>query len=203
VLEILERVHSREDGDLRSGELGPIVAWLTLPYEIRQKSRFRARLDQGDEAFVVLPRGTLLRDGDVLVATDGSLVGVRAAPETVSVASAADGLSLLRGAYHLGNRHVTLQIAEHQLVYQHDHVLDAMLERFGLRVTQHSAPFEPEAGAYHAHSHAVSSHAHDTANHPESTIPESYSRQTADGSAVDPSDIPTQVEFVKRKRQQW
>ncbi|HMJ14883.1 MAG TPA: urease accessory protein UreE [Polyangiaceae bacterium] len=140
------------EGDTGTAPASSPAALLTLAYDARQKSRFRARLDDGREAAVLLPRGTVLRDGDVLVAEDGTLARIRAQPELVSVARAPDGIGALRAAYHLGNRHVALQITEQQLVYRHDHVLDAMLRQLGLLVTEERLPFEPEAGAY-GHSH--------------------------------------------------
>ena len=135
----------------------PAQATLTLPFELRQKSRLRTRLDSGEEVGLFLPRGTVLRHGDRLRATDGRVVEVRAAPETVSTARAADSLLLARAAYHLGNRHVALQIGSGWLRYLHDHVLDGMARELGLTVLCEQAPFEPEAGAYggggHHHGH--------------------------------------------------
>jgi urease accessory protein len=129
---------------------------LSLPFELRQKSRQRARLASGEEVAIDLPRGRLLRGGDLLLASDGRVVQVIAAPELVSQASAADPRSLARGAYHLGNRHVPLEVGEGFLRYQHDHVLDRMVRGLGLEVGSEQAPFEPEGGAYgqgHAHGH--------------------------------------------------
>src|SRR5262245_53112460 len=97
---------------------------LTLPFELRQKSRLRVRLDSGQDAAVVLPRGGVLLDGDLLRADDGTVVRVRAAVEEVSTASASDATALLRAAYHLGNRHVAVQIGTGFVRYLHDHVLD-------------------------------------------------------------------------------
>ncbi|AOV15989.1 urease accessory protein UreE [Acidihalobacter aeolianus] len=131
-------------------------ATLTLPFELRQRSRLRAHLDDGGEVGLFLPRGGVLRHGDRLRAADGRVVEVRAAPETVSTARAASRLDLLRAAYHLGNRHVPLQVAEDWLRYAHDHVLDDMVRGLGLEVAVEQAPFEPEAGAYgggHGHGH--------------------------------------------------
>jgi len=85
----------------------------------------------------------------VLLADDGSCIRVDAAPEELSVVKSDDHFQLLRAAYHLGNRHVMLQITPGQLAYQHDHVLDDMLRGLGLRVECVIAPFHPEAGAYH------------------------------------------------------
>ncbi len=104
-------------------------------------------------------RGTILREGDLLLADDGRAVRVVAAPEMVSTVSAEDPLTLMRAAYHLGNRHVPLQIGEGWLRYQHDHVLDDMVRGLGLSVRVEEAPFEPEAGAYGGHS-ALAPHAH-------------------------------------------
>lgn len=131
---------------------------LTLPFESRIKSRMRVILDDGREAGLFLPRGSSLRDGDYLIAEDGSAVLVRAAPETVSEVRCDDPLQLARACYHLGNRHVALQIAPGLLRYQHDHVLDEMLLGLGLTVTVCQAPFEPEPGAYGGHGHAHHSH---------------------------------------------
>jgi len=123
-------------------------ATLTLPFEQRQKSRLRIRLDNGQDAGLFLPRGTVLRHGDRLRATSGLVVEVRAAPEAVSTARADDALLLARAAYHLGNRHVALQLGPGWLRYPHDHVLDDMTRELGLTVSREQAPFEPEAGAY-------------------------------------------------------
>jgi len=140
----------------------PATTTLTLPFELRQKSRLRATLDNGAEAGLFLERGTLLRHGDLLRADSGEIIEVRAAPEDVSTARAADALLLARACYHLGNRHVPLQVGDGWLRYLHDHVLDDMLLHMGLDVTFERAPFEPEGGAYageaHGHAHA---HEHD------------------------------------------
>ncbi len=142
---------------------------MTLPFELRKKSRMRAILDSGAEAAVVLERGRILRSGDLLRASNGSIVEVRAAAEAVSTVRSRDILSLMRGAYHLGNRHVPLQVGDGFLRYQRDHVLDDMVRQLGLEVAAEMAPFEPEPGAYggghghsdgHGHSHSHGAHAH-------------------------------------------
>jgi urease accessory protein len=134
---------------------------LVLPFGDRSKSRLLAKLDNGEEAGLFLERGSVLRHGDLLLADDGRVVEVEAATETVSTVHTGDGLMLARASYHLGNRHVALQIGPGWLRYQHDHVLDDMLRGFGLEVKVGQAPFEPEGGAYvsapHAHAH---SHSH-------------------------------------------
>ncbi|BBA34750.1 urease accessory protein [Methylocaldum marinum] len=127
---------------------------LTLLFEARQKSRLLVCLDSGAEAGVFLPRGTVLRDGDRLLADDGLVVLVRAAAEPVSVVRTADALLFARACYHLGNRHVALQIESGELRYLRDHVLDDMVRGLGLTVEHALMPFEPERGAYHgAHQH--------------------------------------------------
>ncbi|MFT3905091.1 MAG: urease accessory protein UreE [Steroidobacteraceae bacterium] len=137
---------------------------LVLPYETRSRSRFRARLSDGQEVGVILERGQVLRGGDWLQMDDGRAVRVDAAPETVSTVQAADPWQLARAAYHLGNRHVALQVGAGWLRYQHDHVLDEMVRGLGLPLEVGQAPFEPEPGAYYsaagAHSHQHLLHHH-------------------------------------------
>lgn len=126
---------------------------LTLPYEARQKSRLLARTDSGADVGLFLPRGTMLRGGDVLTGPDGAVVRIVAAPEAVSVIRTADPLLFARACYHLGNRHVALQIGPGELRYLADHVLDEMARGLGLAVEHASLPFEPESGAYSGHGH--------------------------------------------------
>jgi urease accessory protein len=126
---------------------------LTLPFELRQRSRLRARLDGGDEVAVLLPRGRVLRGGDLLLASDGAVIEVRAAEEAVSTVTAGDAMLLSRCAYHLGNRHVALEVGAGYLRYPRDHVLDAMVEALGGTVKHETVGFEPEAGAYGGHGH--------------------------------------------------
>lgn len=132
---------------------------LVLPFDLRSRSRFRARLVSGEEVGVVLTRGQILRDGDCLLTEDGRVVQISAAPEQVSTVSSPNAGLLARAAYHLGNRHVALQVGEGWLRYGTDHVLDDMVRGLGLAVSTEQAPFEPEAGAYHGHEHGT--HAHD------------------------------------------
>lgn len=126
---------------------------LTLPFERRTKSRQRAVLDGGDEILLDLPRGRALKDGDLLRAEDGAVILVRAASERLSRAAAGDAHALARACYHLGNRHVAVQIGALTATYLEDHVLDAMVRQLGLTVTSCTAPFEPETGAYGHHHH--------------------------------------------------
>ncbi|WP_186015943.1 urease accessory protein UreE [Burkholderia gladioli] len=132
---------------------------LTLAYDARCRSRFAATLDSGEELAVVLPRGTVLADGDVLVADDGALVRVVAAAEAVMRVRAPDALTFTRAAYHLGNRHTPVEIGLDTLKLEYDPVLADMLTRLGARVERVEAPFQPEAGAYgggHRHGHDAS-----------------------------------------------
>lgn len=148
-------------------------ATLSLPIDKRIKSRLKVTLDDGREAGLFLSRGEILRDGDLLQSTEGLVIRVQAAPETVSTVHSDNALALARACYHLGNRHVPLQIAASWVRYQHDHVLDDMVQGLGLVVTVEQAPFEPEAGAYksgghgHTHSHSQGdghSHVHGDAS---------------------------------------
>lgn len=131
---------------------------LTLDFEARSKSRLRATLDDGNDVAIILPRGNRLRPGDLLGSEDGLVVAVKAATEKVSVVKTSDQLLLARACYHLGNRHVALQILPSELRYLHDHVLDNMVRKLGLDVSLNEAPFEPETGAYGDHAHLHGDH---------------------------------------------
>lgn len=132
---------------------------LALTAEERTRSRLRFDTEQGVTAQLVLPRGTVLRDGDLLRADDGAtLVRVHAKPEPVLTARTDDGRTLLCAAYHLGNRHVPVEVGRDYVRLSPDSVLADMLRQLGLFVIEEVAPFQPEAGAYggHAHSHSNS-----------------------------------------------
>jgi urease accessory protein len=131
-----------------------------LPWDVRQKSRFDTTDSAGRHLGVFLPRGQVVRGGDVLVAEDGSLVQVQAAPEAVLVvrhcSEHGSPFDLLRAAYHLGNRHVALELQGDHLKLEPDHVLADLLRSMHLIVSDENAAFEPEAGAYaaeHGHGH--------------------------------------------------
>lgn len=133
---------------------------VALTFEQRQKSRYRTRMCSGRELGWFLARGIVLADGDGLRCSDGSLVRVSAAAETVSEVHAATHLDLARAAYHLGNRHVALQLMPDRLLYLYDEVLDQMVRGLGLQVQTRQLPFNPERGAYHsAHLHPEDTHA--------------------------------------------
>lgn len=150
-----------------SGPAAPDTT-VTLPLHLRIKSRLRVTLDDGRDAGILLERGSTLQDGDLLRADDGLTVLVRAADEALSMVRSDDPLLLARACYHLGNRHMSIQIAAGELRYLHDHVLDDMLRGLGLTVTVEQAPFEPEPGAYggsaeghnHNHGHNHGHHHH-------------------------------------------
>jgi len=152
------------------------AATVVLDWDTRQKSRFDACDSQGRALGVFLPRGSVVRGGDVLVAEDGSLIQVLAQPQAVMRVTpcAAHGtpFDLVRAAYHLGNRHVQLELNADHLQFEPDHVLAGMLQQMHLNVTEQLAPFEPEGGAYaagaagHGHAHHGDPAPHDHAeNH--------------------------------------
>ncbi|MGZ5260287.1 MAG: urease accessory protein UreE [Burkholderiales bacterium] len=128
-------------------------ARLTLPFELRQKSRLRTRLESGEDVWLILARGEILRGGDLLVATDGRVVQIVAQPEQLLHVECDTPFALARAAYHLGNRHVPVEVGDGYLHLAADHVLEQMLLGLGAHVSGIEAPFEPEAGAYGAHTH--------------------------------------------------
>ena len=138
-----------------------VHAQLKLPFDLRQKSRLRTKLVDGEEAWLMLPRGEILRGGDLLQATDGRIVEVVSETEDVLHVTCIDAAALARAAYHLGNRHVPVQVGDGFLRIAADHVLADMLSGLGASLTPMCAAFEPEAGAYgggyHHHSDEDSS----------------------------------------------
>ena len=146
---------------------------ITLDWDTRQKSRFDATDSTGRALGVFLPRGTVVRGGDVLVAEDGSLIRVEAAPQAVlhitACAEHGSAFDLMRAAYHLGNRHVPIELQRDHLKIEPDHVLAELLRAMHMTVVEVQSPFEPEGGAYgdnammgHDHGHG---HGHDHAHH--------------------------------------
>jgi|APFre7841882724_1041349.scaffolds.fasta_scaffold07261_5 urease accessory protein len=134
---------------------------LRLPFDQRQKSRLRTRLVSGEEVALALPRGEILRGGDLVVASDGRVIEVQAESERVVHVECATPAALARCAYHLGNRHVPVEVGEGYLRLAADHVLEEMLTGLGARLSALDAPFEPEAGAYaggHQHRHDEMGH---------------------------------------------
>ena len=123
-------------------------AVLMLTAEERTRSRHRFETLAGETVYLQLPRGTVLRDGDLLRSHDGVLVQVVAKPEPVLTVTAPTPLALLQAAYHLGNRHVSLEITPTALRLSPDPVLRDLLEQRGLQVMEETQPFHPEMGAY-------------------------------------------------------
>jgi urease accessory protein len=157
--------------------LAPVLlrraAQLELDWDVRQKSRFDATASDEQHVGVFLPRGTVVRGGDVLVTQDGTLLRVVAAPQAVlkitPCAAHGSPFDLTRAAYHLGNRHVPIELQPDHLKIEPDHVLAEMLRAMHLTVENVREPFEPEGGAYtpqaggHAHHHGhghAPAHAH-------------------------------------------
>jgi urease accessory protein len=128
---------------------------IALTYEQRLKSRLRLRLESGEEVVIARARGSVLRGGDKVQSASGASVEVVSAPEKLLHIEAE---SLARIAYHLGNRHVPVQVGEDFLRIAEDHVLETMVCGLGARVTHVEAPFEPESGAY-SHQHDEMGHA--------------------------------------------
>lgn len=132
------------------------AAVLTLAFEDRCKSRLATSLDNGEAVGLLMPRGTILAEGDVLVAEDGGLIRVVAAAESVMRVNARTTAQLIRAAYHLGNRHTPVELGDGYLQLEYDPVLRDMLVGLGVTVSVLDAPFHPEAGAYgggHRHGH--------------------------------------------------
>ncbi|QOW47351.1 MULTISPECIES: urease accessory protein UreE [Acinetobacter] len=128
---------------------------VALTFDTRQKSRFRATLDNGDDIGVDLPRTGILRSGALIATEQGEILKVNAKAEHLMQVTAKTEFELLKAAYHLGNRHVPLMLTPTALYFEPDHVLAEMVQGLGLVVTEVDHPFEPESGAYaqHAHSH--------------------------------------------------
>jgi urease accessory protein len=138
---------------------------LTLDWDLRQKSRFDCEDSEGRRIGVFLPRGTLLRGGDMLVTLDGQMLRVVAAPQPLlritHCTEHGSPFDLLRAAYHLGNRHVPIELKPDHLKIEPDHVLADMLRQMHLIVTEACEAFEPEAGAYGEHATMGHSHGHE------------------------------------------
>ena len=155
--------------------LAPVLlkraACIELDWDVRQKSRFDATDSHGRALGIFLPRGTVVRGGDVLVASDGSLIQVHASPQSVlkitHCGNHGSPFDLIRAAYHLGNRHVPIELRPDHLKIEPDHVLADMLRGMHLIVNAVNEAFEPESGAYATggHSHSGHSHGHGDQEH--------------------------------------
>lgn len=140
---------------------------LLLPFDERKRGRLKAVTVNGQDAGIFIDRGEVMRDGTLLQAETGEVIRITAANEAVTTARCGDPLTFARACYHLGNRHVPLQIGDNWLRYQIDHVLDEMVTLLGLELDHEQAPFEPENGAYakghshhHSHDHGHGHHEH-------------------------------------------
>lgn len=132
----------------------PIYSECSLTLEQRVKARQRITLSNEEDAGLYILRGSVLHDGDLIQADSGEVIKIKAADESVSTVLFDNPLDMAKACYHLGNRHVALQINKLMIRYQHDHVLDDMLKGMGFKPKQEMAPFEPESGAYGEHGHA-------------------------------------------------
>jgi urease accessory protein len=160
-----EHLPARRRGASLSAAEGAALK-LVLPFDQRQKARQRVRLTEGYEVGIHLERGTVLRGGDRLRAADGTVLEIVAAREPVSTVWSRDLRQLAQVAYHLGNRHVALEVGTGWVRYLEDHVLDDMVRQLGLTVLHDHEPFEPEAGAYGNHSHSHGTDAPLAHDHP-------------------------------------
>ncbi|MGX9416051.1 urease accessory protein UreE [Vibrio sp. WJH972] len=143
---------------------GEVLDSVVLAYEMRQRGRFRTESHNGHDVGIFLPRGDVLQHGDCLFTECGKVFQVVAKEEQVVTAVAKDWISFSKACYHMGNRHVPMEIGEQWLRFQPDHVLEEMVELFGLECRHHKGMFNPENGAYHggghSHGHSHSDHSH-------------------------------------------
>lgn len=158
MLEAYEITHLHEGDDYLD---------IVVTFEERQKSRYKTQTVCGKDIGWFIERGRVLTERDALRCNDGTLIKISCAAENVTRVTSTDVLALTKAAYHLGNRHVALQVDAGFLQYQTDYVLDDMVRGLGLTVSHQLAPFHPESGAYAGgHQHGDSSHDHnDNHNH--------------------------------------
>ena len=176
--------------------LAPVLlkraATLELDWDVRQKSRFDAIDSRGRQIGVFLPRGTPVRGGDVLVPEDGSLIRVIAAPQAVlRITHCPDHgtpFDLIRAAYHLGNRHVPIELKPDHLKIEPDHVLADLLRAMHLIVTSVNEAFEPESGAYSSGGHTHASHAAHPSHAGHAEHPAHATHATHDGHGLEGHD---------------
>ena len=138
------------------------VDLVTLDSSERHRRRVILTGEHGLAFLLDLPRATVLREGDGLVLDDGAIIRVAGKPEPLVEISAASPSDLVRISWHIGNRHVDVQIVGDKLRIRRDHVLEEMLHGLGVRLTHIEAPFDPESGAYEHHHHDRDGHDHGT-----------------------------------------
>lgn len=152
---LTQRIHDAKDWDDE----------IALPFDLRERARCRTTSKGGQDVGIFVERGGLLKDGDCLKGEGTGVFRIIAQLEDLSVVTTDSPHGLARAAYHLGNRHVRLQVHENYLAYQPDHVLDEMIAGLGFVVEHKSLPFEPEFGAYHREGHSHSHHASHSHDH--------------------------------------
>jgi urease accessory protein len=149
----------------RACEIKPAGAWneasavdsIALDAHERHRRRIVLTTEGGTKFLLDLPQAIALRDGDGLLLDDGAIVRVAGRPEPLLEIAAASASELARLAWHIGNRHIDVQISGDRLRIRRDHVIEDMLRGLGARVTPIEAPFEPEGGAY-PHNHDDDDH---------------------------------------------
>ncbi len=164
---------SDDETQSEAGVINTEVDSVYLAFDDRKRGRLKIQMNSGEVAGIQIERGDVMRDGTILTNDENDHLKILAADEKVSTAYVADATLFARGCYHLGNRHVPLQIGDGFLRYQEDYVLDEMLQGLGIEITHEQAPFEPENGAYangSGHHHAGNSvesdrHSHGHSHH--------------------------------------
>jgi len=160
-----------------------------LDFDDRQKAQNRVITTSGEAVGLFIERGSSLKDGDRLSSNDGTVLRIAAKAERLSLVRASDLSELTRAAYHLGNRHVRLELGPNFLAYQADYVLDDLVRQLGFEVTEVVRPFEPAPGAYHRHGHAHEpAHEHEHEHEHEHGHAHGHSHGHAHG--YDPTDRP-------------
>lgn len=146
-------------GTPSSNPIGKVV----LPHDLRHLRRKLLHLENGDLVMLDLKEPVLFASGDMLVLEDGELIEIQAADEKLFEIRGQDRMHLIELAWHLGNRHLGVQIEEERMLILRDHVIRPMLEGLGATVKEVTEPFQPARGAYH--SHGNHSHGHDHGHH--------------------------------------
>jgi urease accessory protein len=145
----------------RAYEIKPAGTWnetsavdsIALDAHERHRRRIVLTTERGTKFLLDLPQAAALRDGDGLLLDDGAIVRVAGRPEPLAEIAAANASELARLAWHIGNRHIDVQIAGDRLRIRRDHVIEDMLRGLGARITPIEAAFNPEGGAYAHHHH--------------------------------------------------
>lgn len=158
----------------------PVDEVIELRFDQRERSRLRATMANGEEIGIDLAVGTILGHGSRLALEDGRIVAVEAALEALVEITASDGEALARIAYHIGNRHVPIEIGEGRLRILPDHVLEAMVVGLGASVVAISDRFHPEAGAY-GHGHVHGHHGHGAGHHDDGRAHHGHDHGTSNG----------------------